>query len=538
MEGSALLHLPEGMLIDQIHITENGVVIEVVATHPQSCCPLCSQTSSSIQSHYRRILRDAPCAGRRVQLFLTARRFYCRNPECSRKVFTERLPAFVEPWARMTIRHCQQLTDMGLATCGKGGTRLAARLGIQTSRQTILRRIMALPDVARGSVVFVGIDDFSFRRGFRFGTILVNLESHRVVDLLPDRQAETAAQWMWHHPDIAVVSRDRGGEYAKAASVGAPQATQCADRFHIVKNLTEATQLLLARCHAEITAASQTEEPDQSEPTKQVISIKEWRPPEPAHVEKVRLTRRAGRYARYQQVVEFQAQGMKPKEMACQLGLGERTIRRWLASGTFPEARKRRKRQSSFDAFAPFVLKRWHDGERNGLVLWREIRAQGYTGTERSVYRYLETLKRAEVKASVTMHRIQKYSSNIAVWLFVRDPETLDEVEREDLAAFCQASTTLKRAYGLIQDFLAMVHKREGPRLDAWLEQVARSRLPELQSFACGREQDQDAVRAGLTWSSNHGMVEGHVTKLKLIKRTMYGRAGFPLLRQRVLHAV
>src|SRR3989440_10970877 len=171
----------------------------------------------------------------------------------------------------MTIRSCQQITSIGLSTCGKGGARLAARLGMQTPRNTILRRIMDLPDVAR-SVVFLGIDDFSFRRGYRFGTILVNLESHRVIDLLPDRQAETAAQWMWHHPDIAVVSRDRGGEYAKAASVGAPQATQCADRFHIVKNLTEATQLLLARCHAEITAAGQTEEPGQSEPSKRVIS--------------------------------------------------------------------------------------------------------------------------------------------------------------------------------------------------------------------------------------------------------------------------
>ena len=153
MEGTALLHLPEGMLIDQIHITENGLVIEVVTTHPTSCCPLCSQVSSSIQSHYRRVLRDAPCAGRRVQLLLTARKFYCRNALCERKVFTERLPTCVEPWARMTIRHCQQLSSIGLATCGKGGTRLAARLGVQTTRQTILRRIMALPDESAGLVL-------------------------------------------------------------------------------------------------------------------------------------------------------------------------------------------------------------------------------------------------------------------------------------------------------------------------------------------------------------------------------------------------
>jgi len=453
-------------------------------------------------------------------------------------VFTERLPTFVEPWARMTIRYCQQLTDIGLATCGKGGVRLAARLGIQTSRQTILRRIMALPDVARGSVVFVGIDDFSFRRGYRFGTILVNLESHRVVDLLPDRQAETAARWMYQQPDLAVVSRDRGGEYASAAREGAPQAIQCADRFHVVKNLTEAVQVLLARCQAEILAEKKQDEPSQDEQDKPIISIEEWRPPEPAHVEKVRLARRAGRYARYQQVVELRQQGIKPQDIAQQLGLSDRTVHRWLAAKAFPEAKKRRKRQSSFDAFAPYVLKRWQDGERNGLALWREIKAQGYTGTERSVYRHLETLKQAEVRAALNPARVQKYSVNTAIWLFVRDPKKLDEIEREDLAAFCQASAPLKKAYDLLQDFLSMVHKREGQRLDAWLAKVAESGLAELQSFAAGVEKDKDAVQAGLTWPINNGMVEGHVTKLKLIKRQMYGKAGFALLRQRVLHAV
>jgi len=397
---------------------------------------------------------------------------------------------------------------------------------------------MDLPNVSTGSVVFLGRDDFSFRRGYRFGTILVNLESHRVVDLLPDREAETAAQWMRHQPDLMVVSRDRGSEYAKAATLGAPQAIQCADRFHIVKNLTEATQQLLARCHAEITAASKTEETCQSELTKEVISIEEWRPREPAHVEKVRLARRSGRYARYQQVVELGGQGVTAKDIARRLDLSERTVRRWLAAGTFPDASRRRKRQSSFDAFAPSVLKRWNEGERNGLALWREISEQGYNGSARSVYRYLETLKQAEVKVSVKPHRLQKFSANTAVWLFVRDPQTLDEIEQDDLAAFCQVSPSLKRAYHLIQDFLSMVHKREGHRLDVWLEQVATSDLAELQSFASGIEKDKAAVKAGLTWSINNGMVEGHVTKLKLIKRTMYGRARFPLLRQRVLHAV
>jgi len=218
--------------------------------------------------------------------------------------------------------------------------------------------------------------------------------------------------------------------------------------------------------------------------------------------------------------------------------MSDRTVRDWRKQGAFPETQKRRKKQSSFDPFAAYVLKRWQNGERNGLVLWRESKNQGYTATHRSVYRYLKTLKQAEVSASVNPERIQKYSVHTASWLFVREPKKLHELEREDLAAFCQASTLLKKASDLLQDFLALVHQREGQRLATWLAKVAESGLPELQSFAAGVEKDKDAVQAGLTWPINNGMAEGQVTKLKRIKRTMYGRAGFALLRQRVLHAV
>jgi transposase len=286
------------------------------------------------------------------------------------------------------------------------------------------------------------------------------------------------------------------------------------------------------------TSASARLESDCREPHKLVISVQEWRPPEPAHVEKARLARRAGRYARYEQVVQLREQGLKPKQIAQRLELSERTVRDWLKAGSFPEAKKRRKRQSSFDAFAPYVLKRWQEGVRNGLTLWQEIKTQGYSGSDRNVYRYLKTLKQVEVKASLQPHRLHKFSANTAVWLFVREPQTLDEIEQEDLAAFCQASPTLKKAYDLVQDFLSMVHKREGARLDGWLEKIAKSGLAELESFASGIEKDKEAVRAGLTWPINNGQVEGQVTKLKLIKRQMYGKAGFPLLRKRVLHAV
>jgi transposase len=539
MKEAALLALTEGMEIDQIQITETGLMVSVISTSPQSNCPLCSQPSSYIHSRYHRILKDAPCVGRQLQLRLSVRKFFCRNPLCEQKVFTERLPDLAEPWARMTTRLREQITSVGLATSGKGGVRLAHRIGIETSRNTTLRRIMDIPDTPRASVVYLGIDDFAFRRGYRFGTILVDLESHHPIDVLPDRQTETTAAWIRDNPEIAVISRDRGTEYASAATQGAPLAIQVADRFHVCKNLTEATQRLLAHYQAEILAANQTEnEPHSDELMKQQISIQEWRPPEPACVKKARLARRAGRYARYQQVVECGQQGMTPKEIAGRLGLSDRTVQKWLAAGTFPEARKRRKKSSSFDAFALYILKRWKEGEHKGIALYREIKAQGYTGSDRSVYRYLATLKQTEIQAPVNVERIKKYTPNAAVWLFVRDPKTLDKMEQEDLTTFCHASLTLKRTYDLVQDFMQIVRKREGHRLDAWLERVAANGQEELQSFAAGVEKDKAAVKAGLIWPVNNGQVEGQVTKLKLIKRTMYGRAGFSLLRQRVLHAV
>lgn len=172
-----LLPLPEGMLIDQIQETESDVSIAVISTSPTSCCPCCLEISSSTHSSYKRRVRDVPYGGRRVQLSLTVRRFFCRNPICERKVFTERLPRFLEPWARMTIRLCSSLQSIGLATSGEGGSRLAQRLSIQTSRKTILRRIMEVPNTPFASPLYLGIDDFSFRRGQWFGTILVDLES-------------------------------------------------------------------------------------------------------------------------------------------------------------------------------------------------------------------------------------------------------------------------------------------------------------------------------------------------------------------------
>jgi transposase len=535
MERTPLLPLPEGMLIEQIQITETGLVVSVMATHPTSCCPLCSEASSCIKSHYRRSLQDVSCGGRRVQLALTVRKFSCHNPLCERKVFTERLPTFVEPWARMTIRHCEQITSIGLATCGKGGTRLAARLGIHTTRQTILRRIMALPESFAGSILFLGIDDFSFRRGLRFGTILVNLESRRVVDLLPDREAETSAAWMRQHPDLQAVSRDRGGAYASAAAQGAPQATQYADRFHLLKNLGEALEGLLAH-HVAIQRKRQTQAT-----LDDLVPVWQTERATRISVTLLRLqhNRREERLAHYEQVVALSKLGMSQAAIASQVGRGARTVQRWLGAPTFPE-RKPRQQGSHLDPYLPYIFQRWAQGCHNIACIFRELVEQGYKGSYASVHdnivRLLPEGRKNPLDSSSKTPAL--VPSRQATFLFLRRPEELRVEEQETVTRLCQISPEVDLAYDLVQQFALMLRTRTGEHLDGWLDQVERSKLPELQSFAAGVQKDKDAVRAGLTWWINNGMVEGHVTKLKLIKRQGYGRAAFPLLRKRVLHAV
>jgi excisionase family DNA binding protein len=538
MKTPQLFPLDEGLELTRIEMEEDRLLLHVTATSSSSLCPLCAQPATRLHSRYRRKVKDLPCVGQPVQLILHVRKFFCDTADCARKIFAERLPHFVAPWGQMSIRLCQALQNIGLATCGRLGARLAARLGITTSWMTMVRRVMALPTKPVENVTCLGIDDFSFQRGRTFGTVLVNLDAHQVIDLLPDRQAETAAAWMQAHGEITHVSRDRGAKYACAASTGAPQAVQVADRFHVAKNLSEAVQELLARVLSELKAASSDAEVDMGTREEGPRVVEEWRPTPGKDVQQAISTRRAEREARYHAVESLHKQGLTSKQIAHRLGISERTVRHWLQRGSAPETKPRRKYRSAFDPYAPYILKRWEEGEHNGTRLWREITAQGYPGSQRMVYRFLKTIKTKERVTSAGVYHLPHFSSRAAVSLFMRHPDKLEELERDHLAAFRQADPSLETTYQLVQDFLAMMRQREGERLDAWLTQVHESQLCELESFAHGVERDKAAVQAGLTLPINNGQVEGQVTRIKLIKRMMYGKAGLALLRQRVLHRI
>ncbi len=390
-----------------------------------------------------------------------------------------------------------------------------------------------------------------WKRRLRYGTLSCDLESSNPIDVLPDRSVETVSAWFEKHPTVEIVSRDRSSEYAAAIRKGAPQALQVADLWHIGKNLADSVQTLLARCRAEIRRALQGQAvPEQEREEIEPMPEEERRPPRSRSVKLAQEGRRAQKLDRYTQVVELHHQGLRAADIASGVGIGERTVHRWLRNGSFPEARRRRRRPSCIDPYERYVLNWWQEGNRNGAQLYRELTAQGYKGSSRAMYSYLATLRTPQVRSSKSSPSkpqgrkstpwspapLENFSAQRATWLFVCQPEKLDQRQQAELALIRQASPSAETAYGLAQAFMQMIREHTGQQLDTWLSEVEASHLPELEAFAKGIQQDKAAVFAGLTLPYNNGPLEGPVNRLKLSKRSMYGRAKLTLLRARVLH--
>ncbi len=259
----AFLPLPSGCVMHEIVASETTLTIEVASTCPQSACPLCGLFAWRVHSHYGRVVADVPCGGRRVILKLRVRKFHCHTPDCLRTIFTERLPTLLQSFARQTNRLQEALLSLGFATCGKAGARLAPYIGMRVTPTTLLRQMHSLHPPPVASVSHVGIDDFAWKKGHHYGTIVVNLLTHQVVDLLPDRTAQSVNAWLSAHPEIEVVSRDRGGAYADGARQGAPQARQVADRWHVMSNLGDSVERFVVRERVQIPP----KEPDAGTPS-------------------------------------------------------------------------------------------------------------------------------------------------------------------------------------------------------------------------------------------------------------------------------
>ena len=528
---------PAEVQVERLLAPRDHIIVVLHAVRSSVPCPECGQPSHRVHSYYERRLSDLPWNGIPVKIRLRTRRFFCDSTKCARWIFAERLPGTSDTYSRRTLRMQETLCWLGLALGGEAGARTAKRLGMIVSGDTLLRSLRRMgrrqPSVAISPRV-LGIDDWAWRKGQRYGTVICDLERRRVVDVLPDRRAQTVAEWLRSHAPPEIISRDRAGAYAEAASQGAPGAVQVADRFHLLRNLREALEHILARHSATIEEAFRQLPPSSSP----LPASSDCFPIDPKPSRKpgqqVSQQRRQQRLIRYQRVVELHQAGVPKRVIASEVGVHPRTVRRWLGAGQFPERQALRK-CSSVDQWLPYLQQRWGEGCRNRSQLWRELRAQGANFAVQTLDYFFRTrlgiLGRSSQRSLSLSRRVPSPRQTSALLLGLVRRTTANQ--QSFVKTLCALAPEIAQSVDVALEFQRMLRERDVSAWPTWYE-AARCSL--LRRFAAELTRDEKAVRAALTSPWSTGPVEGHIHRLKLIKRQMYGRAKLDLLRIRVVY--
>lgn len=495
-------------------------------------CPGCGMLSWRVHGRYVRRLADAPVGGVPVVIAVTVRRFRCLNSHCSAVTFAEQVPGLTTPHARYTPLLRRILTSVALALAGRPGARLAAALGVGVAKGTLLHLLRAVPERPVGPVRVLGVDDFALLKGSSYATILVDLEARRPIDVLPGREAEPLAAWLRGHPEVEIICRDRAGAYADGARTGAPQALQVADAFHLWKNLGKAVEETVGAHHACIHAVFTPARAPEPEPeAAATASLVPTDGTKDACGRPRRLVARTRE--RYTAVQSMHAQGASMAAIGRELQLDVGTVRRFVRANGLDELLvKAVNRSSILDDHKPYLHRRWNDGCHDIPRLHREISALGYRGSIQTLQRYLRTVK--PPGTAPPPPRPAPKPRRIARWIMT-SPDHLTSDDAAELKEVRAGCPHLDAATRHVRDFANIMRDLKGDRLPAWMDRVENDDLPALHSFVNGLARDQDAVTAGLSTPWSSGQVEGHVCRVKLLKREGFGRANLDLLRRRII---
>ncbi|QRM31350.1 ISL3 family transposase [Microvirga sp. VF16] len=505
--------VPGGFIVDEVAEADFGIRIGLRASSAESCCPGCGTTSTRVHSRYTRQLADLPLSGRPVRLVVRARRFHCEAVLCPRRIFTERFDnGVLLPWSRRTSRLDQIIHHLGLALGGRPAARFAQRLMLPASNDTLLRVIRR-----RGRPPFIpptviGIDDWAWRRNQRYGTLICDLERRQTIALLPDREPATTQAWLTAQPQINIVARDRGGGYALAAAKALPAAMQVADRWHLMENASQAFIDAVRKSMRQLRA---------------VVGAATIAPDLLTAAERIQYEGYLRREETNAAILELAKAEVTIKEIVRRTGYSRGLVRRVLRgqrSDVF------RSRESSLELFLPWLDAQWAAGQRNGAELWRRLGHQGFRGSLRVVTEWATRRRRAETIEDGILKRTPSARTLARLMTIARDK--LSRSETVLVAAIESGVPSLVEAREIIAAFQGMIRRKALADLAPWLER-ANSSL--VAAFGRGVRKDHAAVAAAITSSWSNGQTEGQITKLKLVKRQMYGRGKLDLLEARLV---
>jgi len=507
--------VPRGFVVESAYYEGDKAVIEIRASGSVGLCPLCGTVSRRVHSRYRRRVTDLPLSGRIVQLLVVARRFRCDAVLCGRQIVTERFDEGVlAPSARRTARLDSIVHHLGLALGGRPAAGFAKRLMLPVSKDTLLRVVRRRSRPPADPLRIIGIDDWAWRRNHRYASIICNLERRRVVTLLPDREPATAQAWLAAHPTIAIVARDRGGGYGEAAAKALPHAVQVADRWHLMENASRAYLDAVRKSMRQIRSA---------------IGATTINPELLTAAERLQYEGYLRREEANATILSLSKGGTPIKQIVRQTGHSRGLVRQVIRGERHDVFRTR---ESSLDQHLPWLDDQWAAGCRNGAELWRRLRARGFRGSLCVVGEWTTRRRRAEKTDVETLHRIP--SARTIARLMTVGRDTLSKAETVTVAAVEAGVPPLVEAREIIAEFHLMIRRKTEAGLVPWIE---RARASLVASFARGVTNDEAAVRAAITSPWSNGQTEGQITRLKLVRRQMYGRGKIDLLQARLIGA-
>lgn len=558
---TAVLDLPDGFHLDTADSSDRHVCCALSLMSPNASCSRCGVPSCRIHSIYVRTLADLPVGTSLLHLRVRVRKFFCDNPDCSRRIFAECLPGITRPYARRTHRLTEAIANIGCECGGQAGAHLVStnRLGTWAPN-TVLNIIRKIDNPANYTPRVLGVDDWAMRKGIRYGTLLCDLEQGTILDLLPDRDSATLQAWLEAHPGIEIVSRDRANAFCDALRKGAPQAVQVADRFHLLVNAGDALERVVVRHHhdlrvatSEAQAAGIPTRPAPKTPSRKMPGRRIRSPTAGGATRQAAEARRTLRMERYARIRSLHEEGHSFRQIEKLLSVSQDQIRSAVQNPGLPNHGNRGRRLAPF---VPYLVEQCESGNLNARALHRQICAQGYTGHYAAVMQFVtpyRSLPQAEPSAApvppaagqqaavpsvpVPSDRSVKLTPRKVTWLLRSEPDKLAESDQQRVAQITAAIPELDVASQLTRSFKHVLMNKHPEQLADWLQRVTSTSIPELRRFADGIVRDLDAVLAAISLPWSNGPTEGHVNRLKTVKRQMYGRGNLALLRKRLQHS-
>lgn len=500
-----------GLVVEKVAINGSTVSVRARSMRCEGRCPLCGAVSRSVHSRYERRLLDLPAHGREVAVLVVVRRFRCRTAGCRRRIFAEQLaPATGRAFGRRTERMEVVVHQLGVALGGRPGAEVAKRLCVPASKDTLLRTVRRRATKSPSAPRVIGIDDWAWRKGHRYGTTICDLERREPIDLLPDREPATVAAWLAQRPSIEIIARDRGGGYGAAAKKARPAAIQVADRWHLMENASAAFLGAIRRNMRDIRRALGQGPVDKATLTAaERIQYDGWR-------------RRMESDA---VVLTLHAEGVALKEIVRRTGRSRKLVRgivRGERTDTF------RPRGNSLAPWFDRLDAEWQEGCRNGAELWRRLRAVGFEGSLRVVTEWATRRRRDDIAEAPRKCPAPRTLARLMT--LARDK--LTTAEAVIVAKVEEAVPVVAAAHDLVDAFHKLVREKDHGALDAWLERALPSAIA---PFARGIVADKAAVTAAIELPWSNGQTEGQICKLKKLKRQMYGRGNIDLLAARLM---